>query len=363
MGTLNVNSTCKCLVFLGCAALAVLLLAGGLSAQKAGTDAVQLTAGGQPVTGAVIKESWRGVEIDTDGDGQANATYPLSQVVKVNYGNDHYPLYLSKAKLLAHAKGKEQEYLDEMQEAYRDRETSPWVLQHAYYDIAQKYMEMAQKEDKYLPLALQAYDKLLTDIPETRYAPEVRLNEANMFFQRGELDEAHKRLAPLYGKGFDPAIEARGLMLDVQILLLGDKPDQAETVLGKVSPTLADAHLKSIMIVLRAEVQIAKKQFDPAYQALVKVVADKTDDSVKAEACAALGDLLRLNARPEDALLAYLRAKLMYKDVDPFTQARILVGAIECCDKLERQDKAREFREEIRTQFPNSVWLKKVKQP
>ena len=355
------NSYCKSLVFCLGVAGSLLLWGGALPAQRAPQDQVQLTTGRVPVSGTVLKESWKGVEIDTDGDGTANTSYPIEQVVKVRYAAS--PRYMADATLLASRPGKEAEYIALLQQAYRDKETSPWILQHAYYDIAQKYMQMAQKEEKYLPLALAAFDKLLADIPETRYAPEVRLSEADMFLERGELAEAHKRLAPLYGKNFDAATEARGLTLDVQILLLDDKPDQADAALRKISPALADVHLKSIIVVLGAEVQIAKKQYDPAYQTLIRVIADKTDDSVKAEAYAALGDLLRLANRPQDAVLAYLRAKLMYHEIDPFTRGRVLVGAIACFKKLDREDKARELREEIETDFPNSIWIKKVNQP
>jgi tetratricopeptide (TPR) repeat protein len=341
--------------------LAVLALALPAWAQAPRTDTVALATGEVISNCKVLKESLRGVEVDKDLDGRSDITYSLKQVKEIKYGDE--PQYLRDARLDKNKPGAAQKYIDALKNAYTDSATSKWILQHAYYEIARKYEEMATTDDKFQDEAVKAYEKLLNDIPESRYAVQVRFNLAEMNLYRGEAEQARKVLDALIGKGYGSEAENQARLLQARSFLLVMQGEEAEKALAQIKDDeVKDAELRHRLDVLRAASQAARGNLDTAYAALVKVIdaAAPTEDSVRAEAYAVIGDLLKQRGRSEEALLAYLRVYFMYPDADTTTRARALVGATLCLKRMNRVEDARTFQAEVMHKFPGSFWEKKL---
>ena len=347
---------------LGVTLVMLLVLSTGsvcLWAQMTRRDAVTLQSG-QRVTGRVLKESWKGVELDQDLNGVVDETYKLSEVQNVNYGDK--PKYLEEAAQLRDKPDKVKEYINTLKRAHFDQNTSKWLLQHAYYDLAKEYEKLALTDEEYISKVLEAYEKLLEDIPDSRYALQLRGDLGELFLARGDMARARKNYQALIGGGFGDVVENRARFRMAATYLLEGKADGvAELVeplknkeLGKVD----QAKLK----VIQAEVLMAQGRYADAHGLLVKTLGEGGPKSSEPAIYLALGDVLSRTGGNEAALLAYLRVHLMYQDVEGLTQARALLGATRMCRRLNRKDDARAFREELLKRFPGPFWEGRLQQ-
>jgi predicted negative regulator of RcsB-dependent stress response len=322
-------------------------------------DLVELTSGAK-LSGKVIEESWKGLKLDKDLDGKSDETIELDKVKTVTYGDR--PDYLVKAILLVGKTDKQQEYIEALSRAYFDKNTSKWQLQHAYYKIAQEYEKLSVTDEQYVAKALDAYQKLLDDIPDSRYAPQLRMNLGDLFLARGELDRARKNFQGAIGSGFTADIETRARIRQAQTFLLENKPDQAETTLNQVPAAGLSPLNAAELTVLKADVLTTRGQYDKAYDMLLGVITDKKAAAIEPEAYEVLGDIFRLQNKNEEALLAYLRVHLMYGDVDAVAHARALVGAVKAANRLNRKEQARALQEELLRRHPGSLWAGKLRE-
>ena len=339
----------------------LVVVAGGASAwaQTPPRDRVVLT-NGERLSGSVLKESWKGIELDKDMDGTADVVYKLEEVEELVYGDR--PKYMEEAGKLRGKPESTTEYINTLKRAYFDRATSKWQLQHAYYELAKQYEELSARDDQYLPKALDAYQKLLDDIPETRYALQLRMDLGEMFLSRGELERSRKNFQGLIGGGFGREIETLARFRQAQTYLLQDDPDGATKVLNQLDAGELDGLNRAKLTVLTAEVLLGRGRYDEAFDALLKVLSRESPRAIQPEVYVALGDVFRVRGRPEDAMLAYLRAYLMYDKVDSVTQARALVGMTKASRRMNRKERVHRFRTELLDRFPGSLWEEKLKQ-
>ena len=234
--------------------LVIVLAVTPLLAQRTRRDRVVLT-NNERVPGKVLKESWKGVELDRDMDGTADVTYRLDEVKEVIYGN--LPQYLLDAMLLRSKPEKNDAYIATLRRAYFDRSTSKWILQHAYYNLAKRYEKLAARNEEYLLKAQEAYLKLLHDIPETRYALQLRMDLGEMFLYRGQMSKSREMFSALLGKGFGAEVEAKARFRQAQSYLIEGKPDKAAEVLDEVKPDELDGLTRAKLAVLRADVLLS----------------------------------------------------------------------------------------------------------
>lgn len=336
--------------------VSVVLTVGPVLAQEA-RDRVELTSGAF-VNGKVLEESWKGVKLDKDLDGKADEVIALDKVKDIVYGDQ--PKYMKDAILLRPKADQQQEYIDTLKRAYFDKTSSKWILQHAYYDIAKEYEKLSVTNGDYVPKTLEAYQKLLDDIPDSRYAPQLRTDLGDMFLARGELEQARKNFQGAIGSGFGPDIETKARFRQAETFLIENKPDQADSILTQVKTEGLGLAVETQLTVMKADVMAARGQYDKAYETLTGVLSGRKAASIEPQAYMVLGDVFRLQDKPQEALLSYLRVHLMYEDVDPVTHARALVGAIKVCKRLNRKDEARELQSELEKAFPGSLWESKL---
>lgn len=339
----------------------LVIVAAGASAwaQNSRRDQVLLT-NGERLSGKVLKESWKGVQLDKNMDGTTDVVYKLEEVKEVVYGNK--PKYLGEAGKLRGKPESTTKYINTLKRAYFDRATSKWQLQHAYYELAKQYEELSARDDQYLPKALDAYQKLLDDIPETRYALRLRMDLGEMFLSRGELEKSRKNFQGLIGGGFGQKIETLASFRQIQTYLLQDNPDGAAKVLNRLDADKLDGLNRAKLDVLSTEVLLGRGRYDEAYDALLKILSRENSGAIQPEVYVVLGDVFRMRGQPEDAMLAYLRTHLMYKKVDSITHARALVGMTKVSRRMNRKDRVHWFRTELLKRFPGSLWEEKLKQ-
>jgi TolA-binding protein len=88
--------------------------------------------------------------------------------------------------------------------------------------------------------------------------------------------------------------------------------------------------------------------------------ADERDVDAKARAYNAIGDSLLAKNRTREALLAYLRVRVLYfKAVDEMPHA--LYGSARSFTILKQSNEAREVVSLMEKEYPNSVWTAKAK--
>ena len=112
----------------------------------------------------------------------------------------------------------------------------------------------------------------------------------------------------------------------------------------------------------RAGVLLAAGKHDEAYKAFLEVAqkAPEGDYQTKAKAYNAIGDALMGKGRTREALLAYLRVRVLYfKSRDELPHA--LYGAARCFTVLRRANEARELVALLTKDYPKSAWTAKAK--
>ena len=104
-------------------------------------------------------------------------------------------------------------------------------------------------------------------------------------------------------------------------------------------------------------VSVIGKQYTAAYEIFMKIAedADERDELTKARAYNGVGDALLGADRTREALLAYLRVRVLYfKAVEE--QPRALFGAAKCFTVLRRANEARELVSLLEKEYPKSIW-------
>jgi tetratricopeptide (TPR) repeat protein len=318
------------------AALAAGLLAGPSWAQEK-KDTVILRSR-VVVSGYVLKEDWKTVEIDKSGSGRAEVSYPTDQVDRVEYGNR--PRYLLDAKLLKTTKPKD--YIATLSRAYSDDSTKPFILQHAYHDIAVAYEEMARTDPSMLPKAIEAYEQLFKRVPDTRYSITGRTDLGNMLLAQGKVDEAIRVFQELGNGTFGPKVAQDGKMMIARAELMNKRYEDAEKLLTQLSAgvKMQETELSQQLKLLRCRSLVGQKKLDEAYRGIDEVFAEKPSQKNLGTAYCVLGDVLAARGNYKAALESYLKVPLMYPDADAPEKAQAVKQAVAMLEKLGRAKEA-----------------------
>ena len=288
------------------------------------------------LSGHVLRETWRSVDVDTDDDGRADYTIPGEQVRQVTYGN--IPLYILSAGLQkTRNPGKFAEMLAGPKGIYEDTTTPKRVLQHAYYDVALAYAHLAREgEPGMLAKAEQAFQKLFTDIPDTRYIVEARLELGKLYLEMGESEKAVRQFKLLSEGDYGPQVKLLSRLMAARVDLSLKRWSDAEATLASIRVTGA---LAEEVELLRCRVLVGQGKLDEAGRRAADVLAKTESRKVLGMAYAVLGDYFAARGRNETALAAYLKVLLMYgEDTDTADRAHALQEAKSLLVKLGRTD-------------------------
>jgi len=321
------------------------LAAGPVFAQQRNDIVVlQGKTGTQKVSGRVLAETWKSVLLDRDHDNRADVEYDAAQVRRVEYGNR--PRYMVEAILL---KRKPNELIAKLTRAYVDETTPKYVLQHAYYDIAAAYAELADKDADELPKAVQAYERLFRDIPDTKYAVTGRIELGNLLLGAGRTEEASRQFKALADGPFGEKVAREGKLMTARAELALKRFDRAEKLLAELATSAKAEDAESLQEVklLRSRSLIGQKKYDEAYKNVETVLSEGPSNKVLGMAYCVLGDLFAERAADETALTAYLKVLVMYPETDAAEAGRARKQACLILDKLGRTEEAETLKRSV----------------
>jgi predicted negative regulator of RcsB-dependent stress response len=326
-------------------------LAGTAQAQQPTKDKVLLKSG-QSVVGVVVtRETWEGVEVEKEGG--AKQTYKYDDVEKVSYGAPpRTPKYLMDGQLL---KREPKKLIDTLSRAYVDDSTPKCIRQHAYILVAQACGDLAKTGKGDVAKAVEAYDKLFTDIPDTCYAVTGRFDLANLLIELGQPDKAVKPLEVIASGKFGAKATREAKLLIAAADVKAKKYAEAEKLFADLAKEPAeDAEFKQQLELMRCRCQVEQKKLDEGYKGVMAVLAGKPSNKSLGKAYNILGDILAERGRYQEAATAFLKVPYMYPEAGVPEQVYAYQHAMEMFDKLGRAEDVKELKKELKVKFPEA---------
>ena len=300
--------------------------------QKKDTVTVAQKGGTKRYAGIVLAETWKVVEIDTSGDGRSDASFPIDEVTNVNYYN--IPQYLMETQKLSFSP---KEIVDKLTRAYNDDITRKPILQHAYYQLAKAWVAQAQADATLLPKAVEAYQKLFTKFPDTRYAVTGRTELGNLLVSLGKPEQAVAPFKELADGAFGPAAAQRGKLLMARAQMAAGRNEDAEKSLTELSQTTKmDVEMTQEVSLLRSRSLVGQQKLDDAWRAVQEVLKGAPSPKVLGMAYGVMGDYFAAKENYKAALAAYLKVPLMYGEADVVERTHAADQAAAMLQKLGR---------------------------
>ncbi|HUW56338.1 MAG TPA: tetratricopeptide repeat protein [Planctomycetota bacterium] len=294
------------------------------------------------ISGRVLEETWKTVTVDTDWDGVADGIYEADKVRRIEYADR--PRYMLEAILL---KRKPPELIVKLGRAYMDDATPRHIRQHAYYDIADAWARIARTDVTELPKAVEAYEKLFREIPDSRYAVTGRIELGNLLLEMGKGDEAIRQFEALTSGKFGAENARLGKLRVARAELALKRYDRAEKILSSLATSTPDVELNQEVKLLSARSMVGQGKYDEAHRTVTAVLAQKPTEKVRGMAYCVLGDLFAGRGQPKVALTAYLKVSMMYPETDSTERARAGAQAVRLLEELGRTEEAKELKRSL----------------
>lgn len=296
------------------------------------------------ISGRVLEETWKEVTVDTDDDGVADNTYEADRVRRIEYANR--PRYMLEGILLSR---KPAQLIVKLSRAYVDDATPRHIRQHAYHDIAEAHAKLARTDASELPKAVEAYEKLFREIPDTRYAVSGRIELGNLLLEMGKGDQAVRQFNALTSGKFGRENARLGKLRVARVELALKRFNRAEKLLGELEASAAgtSAEVDQEVKLLRGRSMVGQAKYDEAYRTVTGVLSEKPSGKVKGMAYCVLGDLFAGRGKSKTALTAYLKVSMMYPETDSTERARAGKEAVRLLKELGRTEQAGELAKQL----------------
>lgn len=336
---------------------AFLTLAMALSVGWALADEVVL------VPGASIKQAIGGrvrgqIQSESPGEvvvklGTSTTAVPTDQIASIRYDGQPATLQLAETRESA---GQLAEAAELFKKAAGEAAGKPYVMQMALYREASALADLALVEPD---RTKEAKDRLLRFVqahPSSRHIIPAREDLARLQLNTGDFAGAEATIAELAKL---PKAADRAGVLRAKVLARQGRHDEAVSELDRLIATFPDRSTGQREARLaKAESLVGMKKYKEAESLVRQVIAAAPAEDVAAQsaACNTLGDSLRADNRPKEALLAYLHTDLLYsKDKQEHPRA---LFQIEKLFRLLKQDgRADEYAQRLRQEYPHSQWL------
>jgi tetratricopeptide (TPR) repeat protein len=330
----------------------------------AGQDVVVLEDG-RVVSGVtVLHARCDKVEVDRDGNGEPDESIAADIVAEIRY--DDVPLAFRQGTSYFEA-GRYKDAAVQFEKALGEKDVrSFWLLPDARYMIGECYRRAAGQDQSALVNARHAFQTVLTDSPRERMVPFAVRGLGLCMLAQGEIKAAEAEFQKLLDEGkYGVGWRLRGQLAMAQVRSRQKKHDEAvalceETIAAckrdKRLGTLAEA------VSVQADVLMAAGQFDKVREIHLETVraAGDRDIRTKARAYNAIGDSYLAQNQADNALLAYLRVRVLYFE-DREELPRALYGAARCFAILNRNEEAQDLLRLLEEEHPASAWTARAK--
>ena len=337
----------------------LMALAIAAQARGEGKDTIALKDGRRISRVTVLSDGYKTVEIDRDADGQADETFKASEVTEISYGDapKSFLLGVSSFNMAQYAKAVEQ-----LERALTEEDVRAfWLQQQANYMIGESRRRMAEGDAAELAKAREAFGRVAIRTPEGRMAPAAIRGTGLCHLEEGNTDDARFEFEKLadseeYGEEWT----LRGKLLLARVKSAEGKHEEAMTLCRQAIDGCQTKERKDLLLEAKfshGELLVAMKRYDEAFKAFGQIAAEahETDFSTRARAGNGIGDALLGADRTREALLAYLRVRVLYfQNREELPHA--LYGAARCFTLLRKANEARELVALLKKQYPKSVW-------
>lgn len=361
---------------LGLVVTTVAVLAVSASAQSADISYLDSKGKLRDDKGTIEGHTFRGLAFNK-GRNAPTRLISADELVKVEYsrrpdGYDEAMALIAKGELRDGAEG----LLGVLGELKSDRYA--WARQECLFGAADAYYRGGDY-DQYNALTA----KLVAEVPETRFLPEIELRRADLLTAQGKFDEAVAAYDRISSEGatngYAPSFLARAALGKVEALLAAKKVGEAETSLAaakaKVSGDAGQARFRA----MEARVALAKEDISGArskFQALVEAGAKEFEKDagvtrhpiLLAAGANGLGDILFAEEKYPEAMLEYSKTFALFaSDVSLQSEVAWAMWQFARCNsrlanatKEDEQrkvyaDRHRRMRERVASEFPRTL--------
>jgi len=350
----------------GAALVRLLLLACALAPAASparAADEVLMKDRTKRYTGVILSEGYETIALDTNSDGKADVTVRTQEVARITHG-DAPTSYNSAVRLFR--RGRYDQALTAFQKALEAPGVrAAWLRPEVNYYLGECYLRQAWKHADNLKKAAEHFTAVLTKTPTHRRVPDCRLGLAECALEQGNRAEASKHLEDLASGKYG----TRYALLAVLRLarLKADPKNPAETVAlcEKARRLAADEALKDLR--LDADFACARALAAAGKgaeaEAILKRLAEEhgePETDVRARLFNTLGDVFLAQNRVKEALLAYLRVRILYfQSKDEL--ARALYGAGICFRTLRDAARAEAVIGELLQEHGDTRWAARAR--
>ncbi len=285
--------------------------------------------------------------------GNSTTSVPTDQIVSIRYDGQPATIQLGETRESA---GQLAEAADLFKKAAAEAADRPYVMQMALFREASALADLALVEPDRVKDAKDKLTRFVRTYPKSRHIIPAREDLARLQLGTGDFAGAEATIADLAKL---PRAADRAAVLRAKVFARQGRHDDAISELDRLIATFPDRSVGQREARLaKAESLVGLKKFKEAETLVRQVIAAAPAEDVAAQsaACNTLGDCLRADNRPKEALLAYLHTDLLYSK-DKQEHPRALFYIEKLFRQLKQDGRADEYGQRLRQEYPRSQWL------
>jgi tetratricopeptide (TPR) repeat protein len=338
------------------AAIVVMLLTCAASALAQSTvDRIRRRTGVD--TGQITDVSVLSVTISKSG---VETKVPVEEIRKIYFAGEPADLGTARSAL---ERGRFQDALATLGKIDRDKLDRPELVTEVDYLLMESQARLALAGAAGLSQAIrQAEDFLAQHRSSYRVSSAIELL-GDLYLANGQQEEARGQYAKL-ARAPAPFFQVRSAILLGKLLQQSGQHDEAiaefDRALAAAKGDAAAEPLELEATLLRAISRSATGQVEEAAGTVKQIIAkaDPEDAELLAAAYNALGDCYLASNKPKAARDAYLHVDVLFSSADD-EHAKALHELSRLWDALGQPQRARETRQRLQEEHPQSRWAKK----
>lgn len=311
---------------------------------------------GNRKSGIIVKDNIEGVLMRFKMGG--DITIAPENIAEVQYAQTprSYTLGVSMFKA-----GRYDSALISLEEAFESEDKNPLLKQYILYHIAQCQIRLKQYQQAEIQLK-----KLLTEVPDTRFGPEARKWQINVYLNNKRYRKARELIKQMK-RSQNPKQRARARLLDALIYEREGEYGRAKELYEGTASQGGSMGAEASVGMARCDLK--RKRYASAVRQAEKAIrsGDRMGEAVYAQAHLVIGNALFEQAkkandslRYKKALYAFLRVPMLYPG-DEQTEPEALYKAGRCFEALDEKTSKRRaldmYNRAIR-KYDGSPWIK-----